>query len=266
MGESINKAIADRVVWITRPTGQCENLCHLVESAGGRAIRFPVIKIIPVRQQRDLSEISREVLASDLVIFVSRNAVDFVDSAVPDFYKIISGKQVLAIGEGTRTALCARGIEDAISPESGIGSEALLELEQLHPDVSAGRSILVVRGVGGRDRIRQALERSGAAVKYLEVYERRKPDTDIKTLEDIWHATPPDVIVVTSVEGLNNLINMTPGDKMHRLLQTQLVVMSDRIRSVALSLGFTAGPAVAGHASDEGLLAATISIFENRTV
>ena len=221
---------------------------------------------MPARQPNDLAGLSRELLTSHLVIFVSRNAVDLADSVLPDFYKAISGKPILAIGEGTRLALISRGVGEVISPESGIGSEALLELEQLRPDALADRSILVVRGVGGRDKIAQSLGQSGVTVRYLEVYERRKPDVDMKTLEDIWHDTPPDAIIVTSVEGLHNLINMTPAIRKERLLQTPLAVMSARIQSVALSLGFTSGPVVARHASDEGLLSATINIFENSTV
>lgn len=253
-------------MWITRPKGQGENLCHLVENAGGNAIHFPVIKIEPVRQQRDLSELVREITASHVVIFVSRNAVDYVDTSIPDFYKIISGKLVLAIGEATRTALHSRGVQEVITPESGIGSEALLELEQLRAETIAGMYILVVRGVGGRDRIARVLGQSGAVIKYLEVYERRRPDTDMKTLEGIWHDSPPDAIVVTSVEGLHNLINMTPVEQQQNLLHTPLVVMSARVRSAALALGFTTEPAVAEHASDEGLLSAAIGIFEKRTV
>lgn len=266
LGAVINKQLSGRLIWVTRPPGQCENLCRMLENAGGRAVRFPVIEIVPVRQGLALPDLSRELSTSHLIIFVSRNAVDYANSAIPEFYKIISGKQVLAIGEGTRTRLRQRGINDVICPESGIGSEALLELEQLRPETLAGRSILVVRGVGGRDKLAATLAQAGVAVNYLEVYARRQPEIGKKALENIWQDTPPDAIVVTSVEGLHNLVNMTPAARKETLLTTPLAVMSARIQSVARSLGFTGALAVATDASDDGLLLATNSIFGNGTV
>jgi len=263
LGTAINKLITDRVVWITRPPGQGENLRRLVERAGGRPICIPVIEIVPVQQQRLLSDIARDVHDAHLIIFVSINAVHLAESVVPDFYKMISGKQLLAIGEGTRTALQGRGFTEVLCPVSGIGSEALLELEQFRSEALSGKSILVVRGVGGRDKIAETMGQFGVTLKYLEVYERRKPDLDVKTMEEIWHDTPPDTIVVTSVEGLHNLINMTPGALMERLRRIPLAVMSQRIQSVALSLGFTGSAAVATETSDDGLLTAIVSIFEN---
>ena len=240
MGAVIKRVTTARVVWITRPHGQGENLCRLLESTGARAIRFPVIEIVPVREKPDVQQLSRAVRQSHLVIFVSRNAVVCAGSVIPDFYKIIYGKQVLAIGAGTRAALAAKGLVDVVSPDSGIGSEALLELEQLHPEALAGGSILVVRGVGGRDKLAAALGQDGIAVEYLEVYERRRPEVAVQTLENIWHDTPPDAIILTSVEGLHNLIKMTPAAHTERLLRTRLVVMSARIESAARSLGYTA--------------------------
>lgn len=266
MGTLINKLTPDSIIWVTRPPGQGENLCRLVESAGGRAISIPVIEIVPVRQQRRLSDLILDVQDAQLIIFVSKNAVQFAESSIPDFYRKIMGKRLLAIGEGTRAALHGKGFTDVTCPEAGIGSEALLELDLFQPETLSGKPILVVRGIGGRDRIARTMEQSGVTVKYLEVYARKKPDTDVKTMENIWHDTPPDAIVVTSVEGLNNLINMTPGALAERLRHTPLTVMSPRIQSVALSLGFTGGVAVAAQASDDGLLTATMSIFENRPV
>ena len=266
MEAAISKLLNGRRIWVTRPLGQCENLCRLIEEAGGEAVRFPVIEIVPVRQQRVPAALSREIQASQLIIFISRNAVEYADSALPEFYQIIAGKQILAIGDGTRTKLHERGISNVVCPDYGIGSEALLEQEQLRPEVLAGQSILVVRGVGGRDKLAETLEQADIVVNYLEVYARRQPGMSKNNQENVWRDTPPDAIVVTSVEGLHNLVNMTPATRMEKLLQTPLALMSKRIQSVALTLGFTGGSAVVTKAGDDELLQATISIFENGTV
>jgi uroporphyrinogen-III synthase len=36
--------LSDYTVLITRPEGQGENLCQLIESAGGKAVSFPVMR------------------------------------------------------------------------------------------------------------------------------------------------------------------------------------------------------------------------------
>lgn len=261
----VNPAINDRVIWITRPRDQGKNLCRLVEGAGGRAVLFPVIEIRPVAPPRAPDELTAELAAARLIIFVSRNAVTYVETALADFFRLTSGKQILAIGEGTRMELYNKGLRDVLCPDAGLGSEALLELEALWPQNVAGNSVLVVRGVGGRDKLEQTLGQAGVTVKYLEVYERRIPAPGRGTLENFWQDSPPDAIVITSVEGLHNLIKMTAGAWKERLLRTPLAVMSPRIRAAARSLGFVAEPVVAAAASDEGLLQATISIFEAGT-
>ena len=234
-------------------------------TAGGRAVHFPVIEIRPVDRVPAPAGLTAELAAAQLIIFVSRNAVAYVESALADFFRLAAGKPILAIGEGTRTELYNKGVRDVICPDAGLGSEALLELDALQPASVAGKSVLVVRGVGGRDKLEETLGRAGVTIKYLEVYERRIPVLDGKTLENFWRDSPPDAIVITSVEGLYNLIKMTADAWMERLLRTPLAVMSPRIRSAARSLGFVMDPAVAAEASDEGLLQATVSIFEAGT-
>ena len=73
MTQQTNFLICNRKVMVTRPAGLAENLCHLIEAAGGTAIHFPVIEIHP---QHD-PELQNELLAAldvlCLLIFVSRN-------------------------------------------------------------------------------------------------------------------------------------------------------------------------------------------------
>ena len=61
-------------VLVTRPKDQAEPLCRLIEAAGGRALKLPGLVIAPATD----SAAARRLLAadSDLLIFISRNAVD----------------------------------------------------------------------------------------------------------------------------------------------------------------------------------------------
>ncbi len=263
MGRTTSTVLADRVIWVTRPRQQSETLSRLIETAGGKVIRLPVIEIQPVRQNRDVQVLAAILAAADLVIFVSRNAVKYAATVLPEFYNRIPDKLILAVGAGTRLALEQQGIINVICPEAGKGSEALLQLPQLQPAAVAGKHILIVRGVGGRDLLEQSLREIGVDVNYLEVYQRGIPGIDAGSVAQLWHTDPPDAIIVTSVEGLHNLVNMTPADRRASLFHTPLAVMSDRIGTAARTLGFIYAPAVATVASDAGLVQAIMSKFED---
>jgi len=253
--------LAGRLIWVTRPRQQAEPLCQLIESAGGTAVRLPVIEIQPLPETQGQGVIGAGLEKLDLVIFISRNAVNHAATVLPDFYNRIAGKPLLAVGAGTQDELALLGRADAIYAATGVGSEALLQMEPLRLETLAGKRILIVRGVGGRELLEQTLRVAGAELLILEVYQRSIPGVNAGAMADLWRNYPPDAIIITSVEGLQNLVQMTASDQKALLLRTPLVIMSDRISATARKLGFSHTPAVSASASDTGLLQATISLF-----
>ena len=105
----------------------------------------------------------------------------------------------------------------------------------------AGKRVLIARGRGGRERLRDGLTARGAEVAYLEVYQRAKPAVSQAVMERAWRDETPDAVVVTSLAGLNNLIEMTPASEQTRLRETALIVMSERIERQAMEQGFFPG-------------------------
>lgn len=248
--------LADRKVWVTRPARQSQNLCQLIDTAGGKAIPFPVIEIIAVTADENTDD-------CDVVIFVSRNAVLYAANVVLEIFEKLNTCMVIAIGQGTRQELVSKGLTDIVSTETGVGSEALLTLDALQEDVVRGKQVAIIRGQGGRNLLKETLQRRGAEVKYIEVYSRGKPSYAPHVVKQMWQDTPPDVIVVTSVEGLHNLIQISGETLKERLLQTLLVVISDRLQASAVTAGFTQLPLVSPDASDEGILQALKQAFED---
>jgi uroporphyrinogen-III synthase len=263
VGPKTESTLSGRAIWVTRPAKQSEALCRLIEAAGGRAVPVPVIEIHPVSQTVNRSRLAALLDAADAIIFTSRNAVRHAAVSLPEFYKHIHAKLILAIGAGTRRELESQGLAGIISAGSGTGSEALLELVQMQPDNLCGKHILIVRGVGGRELLEQSLRRAGAEVNCLEVYQRNAPDLLHNTIGRLWSTDPPDAMIITSVEGLHNLVKMTAPERLPDLMRTPLVVMSERISTAASTLGFCNRKAVAEDASDAGLVQATRKIFEN---
>ena len=76
-------SLEGRTVLITRPANQSKNLCDLIRSGNGNAISFPVIEILP-KDDPDLGKDLPQLLArTDMMIFVSSNAVRYFDLLVP---------------------------------------------------------------------------------------------------------------------------------------------------------------------------------------
>lgn len=209
-------------VLVTRPAGQADELCTAIEAAGGRAVRFPVIEIVP----RDPDAVRRDAArlpAPDIAVFVSANAVRYG-------LGYVAGARVAAVGPATVATVRAAGRRVDIRPPAGFDSEHLLTAPELQS--VAGLAVRILRGNAGRELLAETLRGRGARVDYLPVYSRRRPDMNAATLsrlETDWAAGGIGAVTVMSVESLANLLAMLPDDCRHRLRGTPLVTPAARV-------------------------------------
>ena len=174
-GADAQGALAGRGILVTRPAHQAEGLCALIEAAGGRALRFPVLEIRPAADVAAVQAGLGRLAESDLAVFVSANAVNCtLDTLAPRPWP--ADVRIAAVGAATARALEDRGLHVTHCPETGFTSEALLALPALR-DMS-GRRVLILRGDGGREQLRETLTARGAQVDYLEVYQRAQAQTE----------------------------------------------------------------------------------------
>ena len=261
MNQTIERPLQGRRVWITRPKSQSFSLSQLVEAAGGEGLSIPVIEISKKQITEEEKRLLEGLVEGDIIIFISPNAARFIGQVLQDPASRFRQVTVLAVGSGTRNALAQEGFADVISPECGSGSEALLELGLLQEASVQGRKIVILRGVGGRELLQDTLLRRGADVGIVELYYRGKPQLDAAEASILWHQSPPDVIVITSGDGLKNLIEITPERYRQTLFNTPLVVISERVQALALASGFNTAPRVAANAGDSELMQAILSLY-----
>ena len=244
--------LAGRGVLVTRPAGQAEPLCRLIESAGGRAIRFPTIAIEPTDDPE-----ARALLAEswDLLYFVSPNAVEQAQALVADgtWPRV---ERVAAVGRGTARALEAAGRAPDLVPNDRYESEALLEMPELAD--MRGRRVLIVRGEGGRALFAQTMTERGAEVRFAEVYRRVRPAVDVAPFLARWR-DEVDFVMATSDEVLLNLAELLGQEGRARLLATPLVVIAERTAQTARDLGFQT-IRVAERADDPSIVRALIAL------
>jgi uroporphyrinogen-III synthase len=236
-------------VLVTRPAGQAARLCRLIADAGGRPIPFPTIEILPVTDPGP----AKGLLAQrwDLLIFISRNAVQEALPLLPAG-RLPEGADLAAVGAATAAALAEAGRGPDLVPDGRFDSEGLLDHPRLRE--MRGRRVLIVRGEGGRPLLGDRLSARGAEVAYAQVYRRALPLADASDLVARW-ANDVQLVTATSTEVLENLVTLVGGTGRRALLDTPLVVVSERTAGAAGSLGFRRVE-VAGSAADEEVLAA----------
>ncbi len=215
---------------------QADNLCALIEQSGGIPIRFPVLDIIPAELNEKIKSILNALQHYQWLFFVSTNAVNFALRANNGKIDIPQHVDIVAVGQATAKALRNAGLNVDLVPEQGFNTEAILSMPQLQ--TLNGQSCLIVRGQGGRELLAQTLEQRGAQVYYLELYRRIMPEIDTGPVERLLHQNKLDVITITSGEALKNLLKMLDSSVHHQLLATPLAVISQRIRQLAIELGF----------------------------
>jgi len=218
--------LAGLTVLVTRPEQQADNLCDLIAQQGGDPVRLPAIdiKAVTVKSWPNVNDYQ-------VIIFVSRNAVSHFVAGLTS--PLTTNGLLVAVGKGTAEAMKQHGLSVDVQPSQAGGSEGLLELAELKQ--ISGQGILIVRGVGGRELLADTLTARGAKIDYIELYERCLP-TPTKT--EIAAALSVDSVVCTSGAGLKNL-SLLLEQGITTLLNKPLIVLSERLKQYAASLGFT---------------------------
>jgi uroporphyrinogen-III synthase len=249
-----DRPLADTAVLVTRPSHQAGPLCALIGRAGGTALRLPAFEIGPPKDDRAAHAVTAKLDRYDLAVFVSPNAVRGLFQSL--IGTIPATLKLAAVGPATAQALADAGHERVIVPASGFNSEALLELPEF-VDV-ADKRVVIFRGDGGRDLLRQVLQTRGAAVEYAEVYRRLRPGRPSAEVRAALCRHEVDAVVVGSAQALESLVSLCDDELRDGLLAAQLVVASGRMIQMAESLGFR-DPLVASEPVDRALVDALIA-------
>jgi uroporphyrinogen-III synthase len=217
---------------ITRPLAQAHKLSTLIAEAGGIAISFPLIDIVPLQDYCAFNEAIEPIVEIDWAIFISSNAVQNGLPRVLQRYPTLPSKlRFAAIGPVTAQEIQSFGIQVVLTPQTRFDSEALLALPEMQ-DVN-GKHIMIFRGVGGREVLADTLKSRGAMVTFAECYRRINPQSDCNFLKTLWQQKQCHAIVVTSSEAMRHLLEMANGGYEDWLLSMPICVNHARIAEEA---------------------------------
>ena len=125
----------------------------------------------------------------------------------------------------------------ACCPSLGDDSEALLALPELDQALCVAKPrVLLMRGEGGRELIAETLRARGAVVDYLELYRRLCPQYPSGTLPQLVAAQRLNALLVSSAQGLENLLQLA-ASAWAELARLPLLVPSPRVAELARAAG-----------------------------
>lgn len=240
---------------ITRPSAQAISLSAKLKQLGANCVLLPTLSITSTPLTQLSAALTELPAVIDRVIFTSANAVYPV---MPHWLRFTQVKQVYAIGPATAQALIPFAIVAQYPSAPNFHSEGLLALLDLQ--TVNQEEIVIFSGQGGRDTLENTLQQRGAWVKKIAVYQRTlaTPTQPLPNLADI------DCIVSNSSESLCALMQLYRSHL--SLLHTRtLVVVSQKMATLAKELGFTHAIIVAQNATDAAIIDALL-VEKNRSV
>jgi uroporphyrinogen-III synthase len=217
----------------TRPEGYHNNqLNHHITALGGQILCCPTLTIEPTSNAWLVSLSSLPAVTH--AIFISPNAVLYFYRQL-QWHGITWPKLILvtAVGRSTARMLQQHGI-DVDSIPTTADSEHLLALDSWQNN--SAKTVLLIKGEGGRTLIEDTLSSQGTTVIKIAVYKRIIPMINTQQLMIWWHKRAADIILITSQEGLHNLFTMFAAETHEWLRQLPYLVISQRLATAAAKL------------------------------
>ena len=238
-------------IMITRPKDQMLELAQSLKAVGNLAISAPLIRI------KYLELVPNELMQlldwSDIIIFTSQNTISPTIGRIKNM-QIFNEKKIFAIGKKTQECLLAKKISQVFIPKGTNSTEGLLMLNELSQFHIANKNILIVKGQGGRKKLRYNLLERGAHLKYIDSYLRQETNISISQVLQTEDITTPDLIIITSGSILLSLVKKIRSENLNALFSTPLIVVSRRLAKIARRLGFIGAIRIAENANDESII------------
>lgn len=240
----MTKSLSGLRVLLLRSARPGDPLAARLAARGADVESLPLLRIEP----RSLPQavLSDAVANADKWLFVSRHAVRHGMGQVAAAGLPHDRALIFAIGAATAAALRKDWGVAAQHPREA-NTEGLLRLPELQ-DI-AGQTILIFRGVGGRDALRAGLGARGAQVRYCEVYARIPESNRDPELAAALAAPGALLLVAHSGDVVRALAAALPRVQVRECRDHPLpacLVPGERVADIARQLGFT--PVIAASA------------------
>ncbi len=251
-----HRPLSGKVVVVTRPATDADDLCRSIEDAGGVALRAPVIRVDSAPFDADMISEGLRGGRWDWIAFTSRNAVrGFVDGLGKDLSdpSILGPVRIAAVGPATADAITKQGLGvDLVS----LGTNA----RDLGSDLVAagieGCRVLLPQGNLGLPELANTLSEHGARVDVIEVC-RTIPERSLPAeLHDRLRRREIDAVTFASPSSVREFVRLLADDVVG-LAGTVVACIGETTAAEARSYGL--GPVVAERPGAGDLVVAVIT-------
>ena len=187
--------LAGKTVLVTRAAGQSTDLVQRIEAVGGRAIVHPVIEILPAEDVGALDTAISGGGQFDLLVFTSRNGVQFFKDCMDVSQSALSPHiRIAAIGSSTAQLVHDLWqVESAVPPSSDSTSLAEFLIDEFRD-----QKMLLIRGDRGSDVLDQRLGKQSVDFESVVAY-RSVDTTSVPTwLVEMFESGQVDWVTATS--------------------------------------------------------------------
>ena len=249
----------------TRPAPNGRELSDQLTKCGFVSVDYPVIvnEVIPSINEQLTSYLSDP---NCYWIFISKPAVLFFKQHLSDanIYSYTPNGKVFAVGYSTAQELQQSNSELKVYTPTETNSESLVTM----PELAKAKTVVLVKGVGGRGLIQRELQVKGIEVIELDLYQRLPQLFKEQELE-LWFSC--EIVLATSVDIAKAILNnckVTENDaKKHEFLQnTSWLVLSERIKEFLIQQGILKSQIHVCEASDNFSIIKLIKQLANQDV
>lgn len=219
------------VIVNTRPANRAQALTTELVATGATVAALPLLEIQPLALTAEQRQWLIDIDYYRWVFVVSPTAAELGLAHLGNYWpQWPIDLHWLAVGETTAEVLRHALLEPIVPAEES--SEGLLKLPVLQ-QLQQGDRLLVWRGEGGRNLVRDNLQKQGVRVDYLNLYQRQLPANSHHQWLLLRAQQLPDVVILTSGEALNHWLTLVGDDAAH----IAAVVVSPRLAVLAQNAG-----------------------------
>ena len=215
----------------TRPHKTNVQLSDELKKSEIKLLSFPLTEIHPLNNYQIFDEVIENIKTYQHIIFISTNAVHFFLERVKKLSLQIPKNLIFSsIGPTTKLLLQKKLSVDVHFPIKTFDSEHLLK-EKIYNNVE-GQKILIIRGEGGRETLKNALEEKGGIVNYGECYVRKYVDIDLIQLKNDLVNYHHQFILFSSTNSAKHFIDQLHNIETDWLQNIKIIVNHKKIEGL----------------------------------
>jgi len=215
------KPLFGKRILITRAKNQASKLSKLLKCYGAEVIEFPMIKIVPPLNFKELDKAIRQIDTYNWIIFTSTNGVKYLFDRLREMggdIRDLKGVNISAIGPATKKMLENMQLNVDFCPEKEFTQEGLLT--GFRKWEMKGKRVLVPRSNQGRKVLIDGLKEIGAIVDEVIVYRTIKERIDVAQLAE----SKIDIIIFTSSSTVTNFCSVFNEEELSKFLNEVKIV------------------------------------------